>query len=261
MTTTLSYLPAWEFRQADWPTDTYPSWTASAAGDQLRLWLPDGLIGIRTEDDLALEKLAWHEARLGRLPRTWKTWLDAPRIGTSFYRVPDGYRWDRPLGRGVTVQRTGISVWPSPTEDGSRIHWRDEYASVGHHPPNWKQIPELPTDWVEELMGGADAIRRQTFGLDQILSKFIQETIVVTGAARDHLTTGDIYDLYRTWSELPPQFPQVDLVSKTHLSRHMAAWSWEKWAGRTPLGYRRGYAGVRLPDQAWREAGLAPSLP
>lgn len=243
-----TYEPAWGYRRHAWSVDTGLEWVHGKHGDELRLTLPPHMVAIRTHDDPAIEALAWQEARVGPLHRTWTTRPGKARYGYKVYEC-DPRQMQQTITTGVTIETSNIPVWPTPVEDGDRWTWYDPEGIPLLGPPEPDFSP-IGAAWLEELTLTLDRpseIRRTN---DDYLRCFIGQTFVPNG--HEHrLTSEEIYQVYRDWCAATELHPNM-VVPKVYLGRWInESTAFHKWAGRTAAGYRRGFTGLRYPDGSW----------
>lgn len=247
-----TFEPAWSYPRHGWGLQTGLSWHTTHHGDELRLWLPPGLIGITIHDDRGLEALAWQEARLGDLRPTWITRPAKSRYGTAIYSVQDGFAYHPTITYAVTVETGNIPVWPTPTEDGDRWAWFDRNGVPLLGSPDKREFTDLPQPWQEDLRSTRQGTPAQDLGTEDLFRIFVNQTFVPNGPEHQ-LTSDEIYSTYRQWADMT-DLPPTRRGNKIHLSRWISeSLDFHRWAGRTPAGYRRGFTGLRFPDGAWNK--------
>lgn len=253
MEMTSTYQPAWAYRQHEWPQRTGLEWTHTKHGDELRLWLPPGMVGVRIEDQRAVEALAWQEARVGaQLGPAWTTRPGNGPGGTMIFLCDPGVQFDQTIGTGVTVEQSHIPVWPSCTEDGGQWMWYDPDGVPLLGAPPAGELTGLPSQWLVEMMLRRELEPDPHWTADDTLRQFVAETFVPNGDEH-RLTTEEIYRTYRAWVEASEIHPNHQ-VPKLHLARWISeSTSFHKWAGRTKVGYRRGFTGLRYPTGSWNQ--------
>lgn len=252
-TTANTFEPAWAYPRQGWDSaDTGLAWHRGQHGDDLRLWLPPGMIGVTVHDTRGLEGLAWQEERLSPLPRTWVTRPDKARFPmTAIYRADEKYFYQPNITYAVTIDKGGIPVWPTPADDdGDRYTWIDPNGIPLLGVPDWHGFAPLPIDWQQELQTAQAAAPATALTRDDTFRRFIAQTFV-PDSTEHQLTTDEIYSIYRRWLEISG-VPAQWWAKKIHLARWISeSGEFRRWAGRTPAGYRRGFTGLRLPDGAW----------
>ncbi|MEY2433088.1 MAG: hypothetical protein QOC92_2813 [Acidimicrobiaceae bacterium] len=135
------------------------AWSEDRPNDNIAIVMPDGVIGIDIDhygEKTGGDTIAQHEARLGQLPRTWRSSSrpDDPVSGIRFYRVPPGWTGAGALdGGGVEVvqphHRYAV-VSPSIHPEGREYAWLDANAHPCEIPNVW-DLPHLPQVWVDDL--------------------------------------------------------------------------------------------------------------
>lgn len=159
------------------------AWGWQRPGGNLALRLPDGVIALDVDDDPATGKhggaaVARWESDLGPLPATWtntRIWTPDWRTGVHghrFYRVPEGERWKPDLGPGshVEVVQHGhryAVAWPSVHRSGDLYRWAAPDGRAATRLPRPDEFPELPDDWVAELVRPEASYASSVGGLER----------------------------------------------------------------------------------------------
>lgn len=245
-----TYEPAWSYQRHGWPTTTGIRWVPGDHGDELRLWLPPGMMGIRVHDEAALEALAWQEKRVRTRLRTWMTRPGKAPYGVMVYVCPSASQFQQNITTGVTVESGNIPVWPTPTDDGDRWTWYDPGGTPLLGSPPEREMLHLPGDWAVELTLSTDASPDQQWTTDQSLRQFVDQTFLPNG--REHLVLSEeVHAVYADWCRTT-SVPAHMQVGKVALARWLSeSTSFHRWSGRTRAGYRRGFTGLRYPDGSW----------
>jgi hypothetical protein len=249
-----TFEPAWAYPRQGWSPETGLAWHHGQHGDSLRLWLRPGMIGVTIHDTRGLEGLAWQEERLSPLPRTWVTRPNKTRFPmTAIYQAAEKYQYQSNITYGVTIDRGGIPVWPTPADDkGDRYTWFDPDGVPLLGVPDWMGFSSLPGDWQSELQTTRETVPAASPTMDDTFRRFIAQTFV-PDSTEHQLTTDEICTIYQRWLEIS-DVPAHWWANKIHLGRWISeSGEFRRWAGRTPAGYRRGFTGLRLPDGAWNE--------
>lgn len=216
----------------------------------LRVWLPSNLMSIKVRSIKGLEHLAWLEARLGKLPETT---VSGPReyggrVGAYVFQCPmqEQYRGD--VTMDVVTART-FAVWP--TVGTSQFRWFDQRTGLDTGVPQ-VAFPWLPEAWRDELRSSLRLeIPQADQSTDQVLERFVTETFVQCGADEMALYTEEIFEAYTHWLDIN-KIPEPLRAKKVVVGQWLSAsGGLRRWAGRTPLGFRRGFVGLRFPDGGW----------
>ena len=149
---------------------SYPdiaAWADERPDGNIALHLPDGVIGIDVdayENKTGAGTLAYAEHLWGQLPDTVRTTSrDDRNSGIRLYRVPPGTRMatkiefpDLGLGHIEIIQASHryAVVWPSVHPNGSRYRWQNSTGEAVDIPAP-DQLPELPTQWIDNLQPGS----------------------------------------------------------------------------------------------------------
>ncbi|NPC97885.1 bifunctional DNA primase/polymerase [Nocardioides sp. zg-DK7169] len=131
-------------------------------GGNIGLRLPSDVIGLDVDaydDKHGGKVLAEAEARLGKLPPTWRsTSRDTDFVsGIRYYRVPPGRRWANVLGEHVELIHHGhrfAVAPPSVHPAGGEYGWWDPDGLPTHDIPTVAELASLPDAWVAELDRG-----------------------------------------------------------------------------------------------------------
>lgn len=250
-TSARTYEPAWAYHRHGWPRRTGLEWIHTRHGDELRLWLPPNMVGVRLEDQRAVDALAWQEARVGaRLGPAWVTRPGKSAGGTLVFLCDPGIQFEQTVTTGVTIERAHIPVWPSRTEDGDEWCWYDPGGVRLLGAPDPGEMGGMPHAWHTELVLRREQEPETAWTIDDTLRQFVAQTFVPNGPEH-RLTSEEIYQVYREWCEATDVHLNFRLA-KEALGRWISeSTSFHKWAGRTRVGYRRGFTGLRYPSGSW----------
>jgi hypothetical protein len=150
-----------EWRATGWVTRGDDDKFVKHRAGNLALRLPPIAIGLDVDDyddKQGAATLAARETQWGPLPSTWRsTSRDDGVSGIRFFRIPAGLHWPNVVGPGIEIIRHGhryAVAWPSLHPDGGVYQWLDP-AGERCPIPAFSDLPELPTEWVAGLTGGA----------------------------------------------------------------------------------------------------------
>lgn len=241
--------PAWSYANQGWPHTTGLVWD-HAGTDGLRMWLPPNLMSIKVRSLEGREHLAWLEARLGNLPDTYVSGPvdDAGVVGAYVFQCPMQERYRPDVTMDVVTAST-FAVWP--TLGTSRMRWFDQRTGLDTGVPE-HSFPWLPEAWREELHSSLDlTIPQADRSVPDVLERFVRETFVQAGPHDLALYTEDIFEAYTHWVDIN-EIPESLRAKKVTLGQWLSSSDGlRRWAGRTPLGFRRGFVGLRFPDGKW----------
>jgi hypothetical protein len=135
-------------------------WVSGPRGDgNVALRMPSTVVGI--DVDAYGSKVGWASfkellERCGDLPATWcSTSRDDGKSGIRFYQIPEGTGWRKAHSpEHIDIIRAAhryAVVWPSIHPEGRQYRWIDPDGALTTEPPQPEWLPELPTEWLEEL--------------------------------------------------------------------------------------------------------------
>lgn len=142
-----------------YPDDaTIAYWAANGqATGNIGLRMPAGSIGLDVDDydgrtgGAVLTEVA---ARIGPLPRTWRSSARPFPSGILMYRVPPGATFIGALPGGVEIiqrhHRYAV-VEPSIHPSGAPYRWYAPDGTIAGRPPRVDELPALPAPWVTYL--------------------------------------------------------------------------------------------------------------